>query len=158
MRRRTGFTLLEMLVVLTVIAILATLAVPAYMQPVERVRSTQAGACLLEIAGWLERHRLRHGDYAGFAPADSGAGCIESLADAYVFEAAVPGEADWGAVTSDPVTWQLRARRRLNGAGASVAMPDCAALVYRDNGQRGTMAVATGPVVTDSAAIRHCWH
>ncbi len=157
MRRRTGFTLLEMLVVLTIIAILATLAVPGYLQPVERVRSVQAGACLLEVAGRLERHRLREGSYAGFAPMESGAACIASLSPAYVFEAGVPDEADWVAVTADPIAWQLRARLRGDATPAASAAPACMALVYRDNGQRGVMPVSSGPVLTDSASIRACW-
>ena len=152
-----GFTLLEMLVVLTIIAILATLAVPGYLQPVERVRGVQAGACLLEIAGRLERHRLREGSYAGFAPMQSGAACIDSLSPAYVFEAGVPGGTDWVSVTADPVAWQLRARRRTNAASAATTAPDCMALVYRDNGQRGVMMSGSGPVRTGSASIRACW-
>ncbi len=157
MQRWMGFTLLEMLVVLTIIAILATLAVPGYLQPVERVRGVQAGACLLEIAGRLERHRLRQGSYAGFAPMQSGAACIQSLSQAYVFEAGVPGEADWVDVTADPVAWQLRARRRTDAASAATAAPACMALVYRDNGRRGVIAATGGPVMTDTASIRACW-
>ncbi|MEX0449465.1 type IV pilin protein [Spiribacter sp. 221] len=152
-----GFTLLEMLVVLTIIAILATLAVPGYLQPVERVRSTQAGACLLEIAGRLERHRAHRGTYAGFAPMESGASCIESLSQAYVFEAGVPDEADWVAMTADPIAWQLRARRRTDTSPPVSAASTCMALVYRDNGQRGVMMLSSGPVLTDPASIRACW-
>ena len=157
MQKRRGFTLLEMLVVLTIIAILATLALPAYREPLERVRGSQAAACLLEIAGRLERHRLREGSYAGFAPARADIPCRDSLADTYAFEAGVPGASTWGHVTTDALAWQLRARRRAATAGASAAVSTCPVLVYRHDGQRAVMASAGGALVTDRAAIQRCW-
>ncbi|MEX0382243.1 prepilin-type N-terminal cleavage/methylation domain-containing protein [Spiribacter sp. 1M153] len=156
MRPSNGFTLLEMLIALAIVAILALAAVPAYLQPMSRVESTQAGACLLELAGQLDRHRLEGEDYAGFAVAGSDAACRLRLSDRYRFEAGVPGEPTWGGMTTDPVAWQLRVRpRATDGQGAQA--PGCAALVVRDDGRRGVMADLAGAVQTAADRVRRCW-
>jgi type IV pilus assembly protein PilE len=156
MRYSTGFTLLEMLVALAIVAVLAMVAVPAYLEPVGRVESTQAGACLLELAGQLDRHRLETSDYEGFAVAGSSAACRLRLADRYRFEAGVPGEPAWSGVTTDPVAWQLRVRP-LAADGRMANAPGCRALVVRDDGRRGVMADLSGGVETAAERVRRCW-
>jgi len=148
--------LLEMLIALAIVGILALVAVPAYLQPVSRVESTQAGACLLELASQLDRHRLKTKAYEGFSVADSPAACRLRLSDRYRFEAGVPGDPVWGGITTDPVAWQLRVRpRAANGRMANA--PGCAALVVRDDGRRGVMADLAGGVETAVDPVRRCW-
>lgn len=151
-----GFTLLEMLIVLVIVATLAMVAVPGYLQPMQRVEATQAGACLLELASRLERYRLSEGDYEGFAIDAADVACEARLADRYRFEAGVPGEMGWAVTTTDPVAWQLRVRADGFEAGMG-SDRDCRALVVRDDGQRGVMIDTSGGVVTDAGWLRRCW-
>lgn len=63
-RVRFGFTLIELMVVLTIVGLLAMLAYPSYQGYVISARRVQAQTGLLELQQALERHRLRHPSYA----------------------------------------------------------------------------------------------
>ena len=56
MRRRRGFTLIEILIVVAVIGILAAIAYPAYQDQVRKSRRGQVKADLTELAQLLERN------------------------------------------------------------------------------------------------------
>lgn len=56
--RRTGFSLVELLVVLTIAALLTVLAVPAWQRHAERSGRMQARADILSALLALERHAL----------------------------------------------------------------------------------------------------
>ncbi|WP_413436831.1 type IV pilin protein [Sulfuriferula sp. GW1] len=51
-----GFTLIELMVVVTIIGILAAIAYPSYQQYVRRAQRSQARSILLENAQFLERN------------------------------------------------------------------------------------------------------
>lgn len=54
-RRQSGFSLIELMIVVVVIAILAAIAIPNYRDYTVRTRREAAGACLTEIAQAMER-------------------------------------------------------------------------------------------------------
>ena len=54
-RRRTGFTLVELLVVVAIATVLLALAVPSYVSYVRQTRRTEARTALLDLAGREER-------------------------------------------------------------------------------------------------------
>lgn len=62
-RRRRGFTLIEILVVIVVIAILATLVAPNVFQHVGTAKSTTARSQIEMIASALDAYRLDTGSY-----------------------------------------------------------------------------------------------
>jgi general secretion pathway protein G len=62
-RRRRGFTLIEILVVIVVIAILATLVAPNVFQHVGTAKSTTAKSQIEMIASALDAYRLDTGAY-----------------------------------------------------------------------------------------------
>ena len=82
MRQQSGFTLLELMVVVVVATILVSLAVPSYMQQVRQSRRTEAKAAILDLAGREETYFATNGNaytntaanlgYATFTPIGSG--------------------------------------------------------------------------------------
>lgn len=55
-RRETGFTLIELMVVVAIVAILAAIAYPSYTHYIIKTRRTAAKACLSEYANYMERY------------------------------------------------------------------------------------------------------
>ncbi|QIL21705.1 type IV pilin protein [Thermomonas sp. HDW16] len=63
--RNTGFTLIELMVVVAIIAILASIAFPAYTNYVVKTRRAAGAACLLEQAQFMERYYSTNMGYSG---------------------------------------------------------------------------------------------
>lgn len=66
-RKATGFTLIELMIVVAVIAILAAIAYPTYQNQVRKARMSQAQADLLELAQFMERCFVSNNSYLGCA-------------------------------------------------------------------------------------------
>lgn len=67
-RHQSGFTLIELMIVVVVVAILASIAYPAYSDSVRKSRRGQAKADMVELAQMLERHHSEGNTYEGFNP------------------------------------------------------------------------------------------
>ncbi len=63
--RHTGFTLLELMIVVTIIGILASIAYPAYQDSVRKARRAEAKSALVEAANSMERYYTQNGSYTG---------------------------------------------------------------------------------------------
>ena len=61
---QSGFTLLELLMVVIIIAILAAIAVPSYFRTAERSRAAEALQVLASIRGAQLRYYAQNGAYA----------------------------------------------------------------------------------------------
>ncbi|MFT7222726.1 MAG: type IV pilus assembly protein PilE [Cellvibrionaceae bacterium] len=61
----SGFTLIELMIVVAIVAILAAVAVPSYQQYVQKARRAECQAFALDIASRQERHYTQYGQYAG---------------------------------------------------------------------------------------------
>jgi len=67
MNRRypSGFTLVELMIVVAIIAIIASIAYPNYREHVIKTRRVAATACLMELSQAVERHYTTRLTYAG---------------------------------------------------------------------------------------------
>jgi type IV pilus assembly protein PilE len=72
---QTGFTLIELMIVVAVIAILAAIAYPSYSRYVLRAKRADAKQQLLQAAQWTERYMTANGSYPpSTVPLPSGLG------------------------------------------------------------------------------------
>ena len=63
MEKNSGFTLIELMIVVAIIGILAAIAYPSYQNHVENTRRSVAQAELMELAQWMERRYTASYDY-----------------------------------------------------------------------------------------------
>lgn len=69
----SGFSLIELLVVLAVVGIITLWAYPSYAERVRETHRIEAQGGLVEAAQWLERHYTLHGRYPQPAQGAQGA-------------------------------------------------------------------------------------
>jgi type IV pilus assembly protein PilE len=62
-RSSLGFTLIEMLIVVTMIGILAAIAIPNYSAYIQRGHRSEAKGVLMQGAQWMERFRTENNRY-----------------------------------------------------------------------------------------------
>ncbi|MGM0769459.1 MAG: type IV pilin protein [Pseudomonadota bacterium] len=75
-RRNSGFTLIELMIVVAIIGILAAIAYPSYVEYVERSRRSDAQGALLGLANAMERHHTANNTYLGAGAPNTGAPSI----------------------------------------------------------------------------------
>ena len=66
MRKRSGFTLIELMIVLVVIAVFAAIAVPSYQAYIQKKDLALAKQEALKMASELERFKSKNFSYKGF--------------------------------------------------------------------------------------------
>ena len=80
-RSTSGFTLIEVMVVVAIIGIIASIALPSYNEHVRKTRRAAGGACVLAVAQQMERFYTANMTYSG-AVANT-AICQDSALDHY---------------------------------------------------------------------------
>ena len=65
--KSSGFTLIELMVVVVIVAIFAAIAIPSYQEYVRRAVASQAQQEMQRLATLLDRHKARNFSYRGFA-------------------------------------------------------------------------------------------
>ena len=108
-RRASGFTLIEMAIVVAIIGILSAFAVPSYMKYVGRTYRAAAQACLAQYANYMERYyttNLRYDKAAsgGAAYTDPQLDCQAQVASNYAITQATA--AGTFTITATPTTVQ----------------------------------------------------
>jgi type IV pilus assembly protein PilE len=133
MMRTRGFTLLEVMVTCVVVAILAAIALPSYLNQVQKSRRTDAKSALVGAAGQLERYFTERGTYATATLGSGGVYPSTTQNGYYTLSLA----------NLTATTYTLRA----TPAGAQVGDP-CGTMTYTDQGVKG---------VTGSLSVSQCW-
>lgn len=123
-RKASGFTLIELMIVVAVIGILAAIAYPSYQDSVAKSKRADAQGALLSLAGALERHFTETNSYcdAGTtAPTTCGDGGTGDKGAPSIFTTQVP--VDGGSKYYDleiedvtATTFEIRAIPTLNGS------------------------------------------
>ena len=63
MRKMSGFTLIELMIVVAIIAVLAAIAIPIYQKQVQESRRTSAKTTLLDVAAKEEKYYATNNAY-----------------------------------------------------------------------------------------------
>jgi type IV pilus assembly protein PilE len=138
--KQSGFTLIEVIIVVAIVGILAAIAYPSYQDSVRKSRRADGRAVLIELAQWMERNYTEayryDQDSAGNAivlpfnqaPKDGGAAFYNINLTAAAASTFVLTAAPTGAQASDKcgsLTLNQAGQKNISGADAGVAVTDC---------------------------------
>lgn len=139
-RLQRGFTLIELMIVVAIVGILAAVAYPSYLSHVVKTRRSTAGACLMEIAQWMERNYTTCLVYnkTGATCSDTvntaalpSTACKSDLSGSYTFSLAADP-----AITA--TTYQLNAAPK----GPQASDTTCGTLTLNQTGTKGADATS----------------
>jgi type IV pilus assembly protein PilE len=141
-RAQKGFTLIELLITIVIVAVLARIAIPAYMESVNKTKRAQAQAGVLSLAQAMERFFTQNNTYTGAA---------NSSNVPLIFPAAIP--------TAGATFYTLTVVIPTGGASYTIsatptgtmATDRCGTFTYTSDGVQGLTGQTSGLVVAD------CW-
>jgi len=134
----TGFTLIELMIVVAVIAILAAIAYPSYVEQVQKTRRSNCAGELVGLANAMERFFTENGTYIG-ATVGGNAG------DIYPAQCPIDGGPAYYNLS---IAAQAASTFTVQAAPTGAQAGDtCGTLSYTNTGQKG----ATG------GSLAECW-
>jgi type IV pilus assembly protein PilE len=146
--RSTGFTLIELMIVVVIVSILATVGYPSYLDHVRKTRRSDAQAALLRVAQSLERCYTEYNAYN-----DAGCAAVDGTGLATAYQATEGGYYTLSATALSASGFTLQAAP--NGDQAN---DKCGRLRYNSAGQKGVTADANEDGSAGNAAdVAICW-
>lgn len=145
-KQSSGFTLIELMIVVAIVALLAAIAVPAYKEHVTRTRRSDAETALLDLSARMERYFAENNTYAT-ATIAAGSGATDVLNSATSYSS-------WYTIS---ITAQTASAYTLQATPVGVQGTQdtqCQSLTYDSLGQKG---VANGPAGAPTWTAAQCW-
>lgn len=136
--RPRGYTLVELIVVMTVAGILTTAAVPSFRRTLERAKADQAAASLRAIWSAQQLFWLENQTYATSLPQLESLG----LVDPSILQSG--GDYTYSLGSASAIAFTIRATRQANGASTGSLSIDQSGIVT------GTIRVPGGISITPS--------
>lgn len=127
-KNRSGFTLIELMMVVAVIAILAAVAYPAYTEQVKRAHRSDIAGVLSEQAQRLERYYSQQGTYSNAPGLSAGNGHYRITATLNSQDFTLIASATGAMMSSDKCggfSLTHTGARANPGAAAGLTLRDC---------------------------------
>lgn len=117
-RRQSGVTLIELMIVVAIIGIIAAIALPNYSRYVENARAADAKSALMSLANTLERYHTQNTTYVG-------ASIGGSAGDIFPAEAPLDGSAKFYNLVitnQDTTAFRIEAQPKNGQGGGTIAL------------------------------------
>ncbi len=136
--RKTGFSLLELLIVLLILGILTAIAYPSYRDHLIHARRIEGQTALLDLANRMEGYYSEHHTYKTATLA--GLERLTSINEIYHLQ----------IVIATDTAYVLQATPN----GAQLSDVRCQSLTLTSEGKRG---IARGPTQIPTGTVKQCW-
>lgn len=116
--KNTGFTLIELMIVVAIIGIIVAIALPSYTRYVENARAADAKSALMSLANAMERYHTENMTYVGASIGDD-------PGDIFPNEAPLDGSAkfyDLVIDSSSATAFRIEAQPKNNQGGGTIAL------------------------------------
>lgn len=103
--KRSGFTLIELMIVVAIIAILATIAYPSYQEYVRRTKRVDMQASMQQIASQIQRYKIANFTLINATKSDLGIEANYPIQGTALYTVSISPVDSAGKVTSN--SWSL---------------------------------------------------
>jgi type IV pilus assembly protein PilE len=147
----SGFTLIEVMIVVAIIGLLTLIAYPSYQEYVARGRRAEMRTVLLEATQWMERHYSENFTYT-----QNSAGT--AIADLFALTNFTKSPRDGGGAYTIAIsavtarTFTITATR-----GNAMTNDKCGNFFITNTGVKGNLSYSTSSYSSVETAVAACW-